>query len=98
MQSGKELQLKMRDDEMGQLGKLENQLRYNSEQASFTQQEITTKIKNLEDQVLLGEKTRLDLRDKLRVTEDNNREMINFIKNLQSQGDQELSSMRNFLQ
>jgi hypothetical protein len=56
------------------------------------------KIKNLEEQVLLGEKTRIDLRDKLRVTEDNNREMINFIKNLQSQGDQELSSMRNFLQ
>ena len=50
----------------------------------FSAQEITVKLKSLEDQVLLGEKTRIDLRDKLRVTEDNNREMINFIKNLQT--------------
>jgi len=40
----------------------------------------------------------MELREKLRLTEDNNREMVNFIKNLQSQGDQELSSMRQFLQ
>lgn len=40
----------------------------------------------------------MELREKLRLTEDNNREMVNFIKNLQSQGDQELSSMRAFLQ
>ena len=64
----------------------------------MTQQEIMAKLKNLEDQVMLGEKTRLDLRDKLRVTEDANREMMTFIKNLQNQGDQELASMRNFLQ
>ncbi len=38
------------------------------------------------------------VRDKLRITEDNNREMINFIKGLQSQGDNELNSMRQFLQ
>lgn len=48
--------------------------------------------------MLLGEQTRMELREKLRLTEDNNREMVNFIKNLQSQGDQELSSMRQFLQ
>ena len=47
------------------------------------QQEITAKIKSLEDQVLLGDRTRLELRDKLRITEDNNREIFNFIKNLQ---------------
>ena len=40
------------------------------------------KLKNLEDQVLLGDKTRLDLRDKLRVTEDANNQMMAFIKNL----------------
>ena len=55
-------------------------------------------MKSLEDQVLLADRTRNELRDKLRVTEDNNREMINFIKNLQTQGDSELSSMRSFLQ
>lgn len=45
------------------------------------------KLKSLDDQVSLGERTRVELRDKLRVTEDNNREMVNFIKNLQNQGD-----------
>ena len=55
-------------------------------------------MKSLEDQVLLADRTRNELRDKLRVTEDNNREMINFIKTLQTQGDSELSSMRSFLQ
>jgi hypothetical protein len=56
------------------------------------------KLKSLEDQVMLGDKTRAELSQKLRITEDNNREMVTFIKNLQTQGDQELSSMRQFLQ
>ena len=55
-------------------------------------------MKSLEDQVRLGEGTRVELRDKLRLTEENNREMANFIKSLQQQGDLELSSMREFLQ
>jgi hypothetical protein len=54
----------------------------NTETQIFSQQEIVAKIKSLEDQVSLGERTRVDMRDKLRITEDNNREMVNFIKNL----------------
>lgn len=50
-------------------------------------QEVALKVKNLEDQALLSDKIRTELRDKLRVTEDGNREMISFIKNLQQQGD-----------
>lgn len=61
-------------------------------------QEMNLKIKSLEDQVMLSDKIKIELRDKLRVTEDGNREMMAFIKNLQQQGDQELASMRNFLQ
>ena len=41
------------------------------------------KIKNLEEQVNLAEQTRSEMREKLRVAEDGNREMITFIKNLQ---------------
>lgn len=59
---------------------------------------MTVKIKNLEEQVLLTEQTKNELRDKLRIADDGNREMIAFIKNLQQQGDIELSSMRSFLQ
>lgn len=44
--------------------------------------EITLKVKNLEEQVVMSEKTKMDLRDKLRVAEEGNREMISFIKNL----------------
>jgi hypothetical protein len=37
-------------------------------------------MKSLEDQVVLGDKSRAELRDKLRITEENNREMLNFVK------------------
>jgi len=59
---------------------------------------MSLKIKSLEDHVALSDKIKLEMRDKLRITEDGNREMMAFIRNLQQQGDQELASMRNFLQ
>jgi hypothetical protein len=40
------------------------------------------KVKNLEDQVILSDKIKIDLRAKLQVTEEGNREMMSFIKNL----------------
>ena len=52
----------------------------------------------MEEQILLTEQSKNELREKLRIADDGNREMIAFIKNLQQQGDIELSSMRNFLQ
>lgn len=38
------------------------------------------------------------MRDKLRASEENNHQMVSFIKSLQTQGDMELSSMRQVLQ
>ena len=38
------------------------------------------------------------MREKLRVSEDNNQQMVSFIKSLQTQGDLELNSMRQVLQ
>ena len=98
LQKSKQQQLGLRDQDLTKMGRIESHIRQSSEQQLYTQQEITQKVKLLEDQVSLGDKTRQELNQKLRVTEDNNREMVSFIKNLQTQGDQELSSMRQFLQ
>jgi hypothetical protein len=66
------------------MGRIESQVRQSTEQQQYTQQEVIQKLKSLEDQVLLGDKTRMELNQKLRLTEDNNREMVAFIKNLQT--------------
>ena len=46
--------------------------------------EIVQKINGLEDSIKREEKVRMDMRDKLRVSEEQNREMSNFIKSLQN--------------
>lgn len=48
----------------------------------MSQHEFEVKMKNMEDQILFTEQSKNELRDKLRVAEDGNREMIAFIKNL----------------
>jgi hypothetical protein len=50
-----------------------------------------SRITSLEGALGREEKLRLDMRDKLRVTEEQNRELANFIKSLQTQSDQELT-------
>lgn len=42
------------------------------------------KIGFLEDQIKREEKTRMEMRDKLRVSDENNRELMNFIKSIQA--------------
>lgn len=79
----KENQFKLRDGDLTNIGKLENQIRFAQEQMKFTTQEMSIKIKNLEEQVLLTEQSKNELREKLRIADDGNREMIAFIKNLQ---------------
>ena len=44
------------------------------------------------------EQIRSELRDKLRVSEEQNLQMANLIKSLQNQSEAELSQMRNILQ
>ena len=84
LQKSKQQQLGLRDQDLTKIGRIESHIRQSSEQQTYSQQEITQKIKLLEDQVTLGDKTRQELNQKLRVTEDNNREMVSFIKNLQT--------------
>ena len=41
----------------------------------------------LEEQIKREEKVRMEMRDKLKFSEEANREMVNFIKSIQNQGD-----------
>jgi phosphopantetheine adenylyltransferase len=59
--------------------------------------EVTARIQALEQSLQREEKVRLDMRDKLRVSEEQSRELANFIKSLQTQSDSELTQMRTFL-
>ena len=56
-----------------------------------------SRISSLEGSLNREEKLRLEMREKLRVSEEQNRELANFIKSLQTQSDQELTQMRTFL-
>jgi hypothetical protein len=78
----KDQSFKTRDVDMQAISKLENAMRFQDEQNKFIQQDMVGKIKNLEEQVRLSDGQRTEMRDKLRVAEDGNREMITFIKNL----------------
>ncbi len=53
--------------------------------------EVNSRIQALEQSLVREEKVRLDMREKLRVSEEQNRELANFIKSLQTQSDQELT-------
>jgi hypothetical protein len=53
--------------------------------------EVNSRIQALEQSLIREEKVRLDMREKLRVSEEQNRELANFIKSLQTQSDQELT-------
>ena len=46
-----------------------------------------SKIQFLEDSIKREEKTKLEMRDRLRVADENNRELMNFIKSIQTQSD-----------
>ena len=62
--------------------KIEGTLKFNQDQAFFSMSEVMSRITSLEGALGREEKLRLDMRDKLRVTEEQNRELANFIKSL----------------
>lgn len=73
-------------------------MKFNQDQAFFTMSEVTSRLTSLESSLQREEKMRLEMRDKLRQSDEQNRELASFIKSLQSQSDQELTQMRSFLQ
>ena len=60
--------------------------------------ELQQKMASMETEMQRADQTRTDLRDKLRNSEEQNMQMANFIKSLQSQSETELAQMRNFMQ
>jgi hypothetical protein len=52
----------------------------------------------LEEEVRREERSRGDLRERLRAADEANRELVAFVRGLQSQSDTELAQMRTFLQ
>jgi hypothetical protein len=44
--------------------------------------ELVTKIQYLDETLKREEKARIEMRDKLKITEDSNRDVVNFIKSI----------------
>jgi hypothetical protein len=75
------------DAEREARSKLESSVKFNQDQAFFSQSEVLSRISTLEQSLNREEKLRLEMRDKLRVSDEQNRELANFIKSLQTQSD-----------
>ena len=89
-----ELTEKERDDAMQRM----NDMKLATDNFAVQINDLTTKVMNLNAEQQRAEVTRQQLSDKLRLSEEQNAQMSNFIKSLQSQSESELAQMRNFLQ
>lgn len=78
--------------------KVRNDLKYQNDTSMQTVNDLVTKVALLEQNMRNDEMLRNELRQKLRVSEEQSLEMANFIKGLQNQSETELAQMRNFLQ
>jgi hypothetical protein len=72
------------DAEREARSKLESNVKFNQDQAFFSMSEVVSRISTLEQSLTREEKLRLEMRDKLRVSDEQNRELANFIKSLQT--------------
>ena len=64
--------------------KLESNLKFNQDQNFFSMSEVSNRIGALEASLQREEKMRLEMREKLRQSDEQNRELANFIKSLQT--------------
>jgi hypothetical protein len=72
------------DSERDARSKLETSFKYTNDQQHYNLNEVMQKINFLEDSIKREEKTKLDMRDRLRIADENNRELMNFIKSIQT--------------
>ena len=70
------------DQERVERSKLESSLKYDKDQSNYTISEVMSKVNFLDENLRREEKTRVELRDKLRMADENNRELMNFIKSI----------------
>lgn len=77
----------LQDSERDARTKLESSLKFNQEQQYFSLSEVTARISGLEASLAREEKLRNEMREKLRVSDEQSRELAAFIRALQSQSD-----------
>lgn len=70
------------DAERDARSKIESSIKFNQDQQFFSLSEVSSRIAALESNLAREEKMRLEMRDKLRTSEEQNRELANFIKSL----------------
>lgn len=70
------------DVERDARSKLENNFKYTHDQTHFSVAELASKIGQLEETIKREERARTEIRDRLRVSDEQNREMVNFIKSI----------------
>ena len=73
-------------------------MRYSEETSNVQANELVNRLNALESRVQTSEKARNELREKLAVSELNQKEMLNFLSGVQTQGNSELLSMRGVMQ
>ena len=67
-------------------------------QAQFGVSEVLGRLQQLEEKAKREENMRNELREKLRISEGNQKELLSYLKNFQKQEDLELTQMRSLLQ
>jgi hypothetical protein len=73
-------------------------MRENQEFQSFSVSEMALKLRKLEEIIEFGERTKGELRERLMKSEESNKELVSFMKGLQSQNDKEMSTLRQIIQ
>lgn len=88
----------MQDRDRDSLLKIRSDLKFQSDLSQQTVNDLVTKVALLEQNMRNDEMLRNELRQKLRITEEQNMDMQNFIKSLHNQSEAELAQMRQLLQ
>jgi len=86
------------DTEKEHIDRLETNLKVHEDNISLINNDVVQKINLLEARLMREEKAKLELRDKLGFAEQNQRELLDYVKSLQHQENHELNQMRSILQ
>ncbi len=86
------------DTEKEHIDRLETNLKVYEDNVSLVNSDVVNKLNLLEARLMREEKAKLELRDKLSFAEQNQRELLDYVKSLQHQENHELNQMRSILQ
>ena len=89
-------ELSEKDRETAQKRVVDLSIKYDD--ASVRLSDLANKVNLMQQEIQRADQNKTELRDKLRTAEEQNLQMANFIKGLQSQSETELAQMRNYLQ